>query len=159
MKLVLALLAPAALTAPLLVPRAPEEPQLADLAWMAGTWSSTADGMLTHEAWLPPAGGLMLGMNRSAAAEAGPRNSTSYEYLRIEERADGLVYVASPMGRGTTAFPLADVGDRFVVFANPEHDFPQEIRYELTAAGALHARVSGTIEGAEQAMEWTWRKQ
>jgi hypothetical protein len=98
-------------------------------------------------------------MTRRAAAEAGPRTSTSSAYLRIEERADGLVYVASPTGRGTTAFPLADVGDRFVVFANPEHDFPQEIRYELTAAGALHARVSGTIEGAEQAMEWTWRKQ
>jgi hypothetical protein len=158
MKLALLLLAPSVLAAPLLVPRSPGEPALDDLAWMAGTWSSTAGGKLTHEAWLPPAGGIMLGMNRSAPVSSGAAR-TFFEYLRIETRADGLVYVASPLGRGTTDFPLADVGEDFVLFANPAHDFPQEIRYELTAAGALRARVSGTIDGQAQAEEWTWQKQ
>lgn len=156
MKLAL-LLAPVVLVPSLWLPRtAPAgEPTLADLAWMSGTWSSTAGGTLTHESWLPPGGGLMLGMNRSVPAQG----KAFFEFLRIEERGDGLVYVASPLGRGTTDFKLADVGEAFVLFANPAHDFPQEIRYELTPDGALHARVSGSVGGKEQAEEWTWKKQ
>lgn len=45
-----------------------------------------------------------------------------------------------------------------MLFANPEHDFPKEIRYELTKDG-LHARVSGEADGKEQAEEWTWKRQ
>ena len=76
---------------------------------------------------------------------------------RIEQRKDAIVYVASPGGRPPTDFPLVDLGKDFVLFANPEHDFPKEIRYELTQDG-LHARVSGDADGKEQAEEWTWKR-
>jgi len=132
-----------------------EEPALADLAWMAGHWASDKDGTHTEEVWLAPAGALMLGMNR-AVAKSGP---TSFEFLRIEQRKNGLVYVASPGGKGATDFALSDFGERFVLFANPAHDFPKAIRYELDAAGALHASISGDAEGKEAAMEWTWKRQ
>lgn len=143
---------------PLLTARstpAAQEPGLSDVAWMAGHWAVETDGARSEEVWLAPAGGLMLALNRSVAK--GGR--TSFEYLRIEERKDGLVYVASPGGKGATEFALADVGERFVLFANPAHDFPKEIRYELDATGALHARVSGELGGEEAAEEWTWKKQ
>ena len=132
-----------------------EGPALAELAWMAGHWASERDGVRTEEVWLAPAGGLMVAVNRTARASG----RAEFEFLRIEQRKDELVYVASPGGRGATEFPLADVGQGFVVFANPEHDFPKEIRYELTKDGALHARVSGDPGGKEQAAEWTWKKQ
>jgi hypothetical protein len=131
------------------------EPTLADLAWMAGPWASDKDGTRTDEVWLAPGGGLMLGMNR-AVAKGG---HTSFEFLRIEQRKDGLVYVASPGGKGGTDFALMDFGERFALFANPTHDFPKAIRYELDAAGALHARISGDAAGKEVAMEWIWKKQ
>lgn len=134
-------------------PAAPDEPKLADLAWMAGHWASEQDGARVEEAWLAPAGGFLLGMNRTA-----PKSGRgSFEYLRIEQRAEEIVYVASPSGRGATEFPLHDFGEYFALFENPEHDFPQRIRYELTADGSLHARVSGDVEGRERAMEWTWK--
>src|SRR5262245_21426345 len=136
-------------------PCAPEGPALADLAWMAGHWASEVNGVRTEELWLAPAGGLMLAVNRTTRA-AG---KAEFEYLRIEQRKDALVYVASPGGRGATEFALADVGEDFVSFENPEHDFPKVIRYELTKDGALHARVSGDPGGKEQALEWTWKKQ
>ena len=133
---------------------APQEPALADLAWLAGHWSLDEHGTRTEELWLAPGGGLMLAINRTTPA-AG---RAAFEYLRIEERKDGLVYVASPGGKGATEFPLADVGERFVLFENPAHDFPKRIRYELTKAGDLHASVSGEAGGAEQAQEWTWKR-
>ena len=93
-------------------------------------------------------------MNRTTP-KSGPGQ---FEYLRIEQRKDGIVYVASPGGRPPTDFPLADFGQDFALFANPEHDFPKEIRYELTKTGDLHARVSGDAGGKEQAEEWTWKR-
>jgi uncharacterized protein DUF6265 len=131
------------------------EATLADLAWMAGHWASEKDGVRTEEVWLAPAGSLMLAMNRGVAKGG----STSFEFLRIEQRKEGLVYVASPGGKGATEFALADFGERFALFANPAHDFPKGIRYELDAAGALHASVSGDADGKEAAEEWTWQRQ
>ena len=129
------------------------DPTLADLSWLAGHWVVEQQGTRTEEVWLAPGGGFMLGMNREARANG----KGSFEFLRIEPRADGLVYVASPGGKGATEFPLADVGEGFVQFENPAHDFPQRIRYELTKDG-LHARVSGGEGAQEQVLEWTWKR-
>lgn len=135
-------------------PAAPHGPALTDLGWMAGHWASEVGGTRTEELWLAPAGGLMLALNRTT-----PKSGRAdFEYLRIEQRKDALVYVASPGGMPPTDFPLADIGADFVVFENPAHDFPKAIRYELTKDGALHARVSGDQGGEEQAAEWTWKK-
>ena len=119
---------------------------------MTGHWASEHGGTRTEEVWLAPGGGLMLAMNRTT-----PKSGrAAFEFLRIEERKDQLVYVASPGGRGATEFPLADIGENFVLFENPEHDFPKQIRYELAKDGTLHARVSGDGGHGE---EWTWKKQ
>ena len=131
----------------------PQEPTLADLAWLAGHWSVELGPVRIEEVWLAPAGGFLLGMNRTSP-KTGPGQ---FEYLRIEQRKGGIVYVASPGGKTPTNFPLADFGKDFVLFANPEHDFPKEIRYELTQEG-LHARVSGDAGGEEQAEELTWKR-
>jgi hypothetical protein len=117
--------------------------------------ASDTDAATTEEVWLAPAGQLMLGMNR----EVGKKNGrATFEYLRIEERKDGLVYVASPSGKGATDFALADIGERHVLFASETNDFPKGIRYELDAAGGLHARITKDVEGQDVAQEWAWKK-
>ena len=93
----------------------------------------------------------MLGLHRDVKGG----KTTGFEFLRIESRPDGLVYLASPGGKPATPFRAIEVtGDR-VVFENKEHDFPQRVLY-WRAPGALHARVEGTIGGKAQAMEWRW---
>lgn len=132
---------------------APAEPTLEDVAWLAGHWLREEGGVRSEEAWFAPGGGLMLGMNREVRAPG----KASFEYLRLEGRKDGLVYVASPGGKGATEFTLADLGEGFVEFENPQNDFPQHIRYEARG-GELHASI-WTGEGeARQAMEWTWKR-
>jgi hypothetical protein len=122
------------------------------VAWLSGCWIGAAG----EECWLPPLGGGMIGINRSPLAGEGP---PAFELLRILEVKDGsLVYLASPGGRYPgTPFRAIEVSMSRVVFANPEHDFPQRITY-WREGGTLHARVEAR-EGEEwRGFELTWAR-
>ena len=143
----------ALLLAPPAVPGADADTSLARLAWMVGGWGSERDGEWSEEHWIAARGGSMLGVHRDVR---GAR-TTGFEFLRIEARADGLVYLASPGGRPPTEFRAVEVtGDR-AVFENEKHDFPQRIVY-WRANGALHARVEGQDRGKPASMEWRWTR-
>ncbi len=122
------------------------------LAWMAGAWGGTESGVEMEEHWLAPRGGLLLGLHR----DVFPNGRAFFEYLRIEQSADGITYWASPLGRPATPFRLKELGDKRVVFENPEHDWPQRILYWRGDDGALHARVEGDQNGQQRAEEWRW---
>lgn len=121
----------------------------ADLAWMAGAWRAIEGDSVQEECWSAPLGGLLLGTARTVIAG----KARFFEYLRIEERPTGLVYVASPLGRGTTEFALTDGAARRARFENPAHDWPTAIEYELRTDGRLVARVSGPGKTEEYAWE------
>jgi hypothetical protein len=129
----------------------PRGASLSKLAWLAGTWVGEEGGVLIQEQWMEPQAGIMLGMHR----EIRPRQGRSFEFLRIEEEPEGLVYYASPQGRPATPFKIASLERRKVVFENLDHDFPQRILYWIDDEGLLHARVEG--EG-EPSLEWRWRR-
>jgi hypothetical protein len=129
------------------------------LAWMAGTWTGSDGGVQREEHWMAPRGGSMLGVHRDTQ---GGR-TVSFEFLRIEAGADGIVYWASPQGRPATPFKLAGGGaggatdDGSAVFENPHHDFPRRILYWRDGAGALCARTEGTLGGKPASEEWCWK--
>lgn len=125
------------------------QPKLDDLAWMSGRWAATIDGWEMEELWLPPAGGMMLGLHRDVKGA-----KASFEFIRIAQTPEGIVYLAQPGGKPPTPFALVEVSPTRAVFANPKHDFPQRITYTLVD-GRLCARVEG--EG-EKAQEWCWTK-
>jgi hypothetical protein len=56
-------------------------PDVEQLAWMAGCWREESGGQVADEVWMAPAGGVMLGMNRTVAG--GPAVST--EFMQIRE--------------------------------------------------------------------------
>lgn len=126
---------------------------LVRLSWMVGGWGAERDGEWGEEHWIAPRGGTMLGVHRDVR---GGRTS-GFEFLRIEARPDGLVYLASPGGRPATEFRAVEVTDDRVTFENPEHDFPQRIVYWRTRE-ALHARIEGKTGGKEARMEWRWMR-
>jgi hypothetical protein len=131
-----------------------EQQSLNGLAWMTGYWIGSDEGSEAEECWLGPKGGLMLGVHR----DVNESGSAFFEYLRIEQTAEGIVYFASPGGREATAFALAETSERRVVFENPAHDFPRRISYWLDEDAALHARVEGEKKGLAAAAEWIWRR-
>ena len=130
---------------------------LGDLAWMTGRWEGEADGTTTEEIWLEPRGGIMLGLHRDLPASG----RASFEYLRIENEDDGIVYMASPGGAPPTPFLLVSSGvktSKRAVFENPGHDFPERITYWLGEDGRLHTRVEGRIDGKPASKEWSWSR-
>jgi Domain of unknown function (DUF6265) len=132
-----------------------QQASLDRLAWMAGTWTgTTADGIETIEHWTDSKGGVMLGMHRDVKGG----KAISFEFLRIQATPVGMVLFASPRGLSATPFPMAELGDQQVVFANPERDFPKRIIYRLTPDGSLNARVEGAVKGKTRSEEWTWKR-
>ena len=114
---------------------------ISELGWMSGDWQ-TPPGRPAQieEHWTQPAGGSMLGVSRTVI---GIR-TLEFEYLRLEQRPDGLFYVAHPKARCPgTDFKLTSVTASEAVFENPSHDFPKRIIYRKTAVGGLVAIIDG----------------
>jgi len=128
------------------------KPTVDALAWLAGSWSGNSRGIEMEEHWTRPSGNTMIGMHR----DVGKGRTVGFEFLRIEQQGDAIVYLSMPGGRSpATAFPLKEVSGTRVVFENPTHDFPQRIIYWMDGAD-LRARIEGTNNGKEGGMEWRW---
>lgn len=128
----------------------PTNDSRADLAHMVsrlhGAWSdTTADGRtIFHEHWsrTGDAEHTGLGFVMSGA------DTVFIEHLGIHWDSTGAWYSAripSQNNGDPVPFKLAYASDDSLVFTNPEHDFPQRIRYAWTAGNAWDVVVSGMV--------------
>ncbi|HEX7273925.1 MAG TPA: DUF6265 family protein [Casimicrobiaceae bacterium] len=125
---------------------------LEQLSWLRGCWSGKVERREFMETWLPPRGGMMVGISQTIVQEprrgTGPRTQ-DYEYLRLEARPDGVYYVVVPSGEKETTFKLGTVGDTMgrttYPFANLRDEFPQRIVYMRGSDGWLYAQVTGKV--------------
>lgn len=125
------------------------------LAWLSGCWELRGATRVTHEQWMSPLGGMMLGMSRTVVRDV----AREYEALRIQSVEGVVTYVAQPGGQPPTAFPATTVSDTLVVFANPSHDFPQRIIYRRPAGSdSLHARIEGDRGGKAQGIDFRMKR-
>jgi hypothetical protein len=147
---VLGLLSVRALAAP-----PPRGPALDGLAFLGGSWATLPGSSRVEEQWLCPAGGTMIGMGRTT--DAAGAKTLSFEFLRIEARADGIFYVAQPGGGSATEFRLVRLEEGRAVFENAAHDFPKRITYVAGADGGLTARVEGEPGTDVPAEEFRYR--
>ena len=127
---------------------------LVSFAWLAGYWTGNEGGTRMEELWLPPRGHVMLGVHMDLFASG----RSFYEYLRIEQRGDTVLFAASPRGRAPTFFMATEIGDERVTFENPEHDYPQKISYHTDPGGRLHAAIAGEEDGSEKSSAWIWER-
>jgi hypothetical protein len=111
----------------------------ADLAFLKGHFEGGPPGMKVEERWTDEAGGLMLGLSRTV--ESG--RAVAFEFLRIEFRKDGVVYVAQPGGAPKTEFKLTSAKSGSATFENPTHVHPKLIRYSLRPDGSLKVDLDG----------------
>ena len=125
---------------------------IADLSWLAGSWAGEAKGIRMEEHWTSPSGNSMVGLHR----DVGKGRTLLFEFLRIEQQGDQIVYLSMPNGRSpATPFPLKEAFGTRVVFENPKHDFPQRIIY-WKDGNDLRARIEGTMNGKAGSEEWRW---
>jgi hypothetical protein len=120
-------------------------------AWMAGAWAMQGPSEWSEEYWTPPRAGIMLGASRSGSGE----RLRFWELMRIERRAEGLVFCALPRGQQGACFKAVAVTANEIVFENRAHDFPQRILYRKDG-DELFAEISGP-KGA-QLQSWRFRR-
>src|SRR5215203_442472 len=131
-----------------------QSPALADISWIAGDWQTAAGGRAQiEEHWTGVAGASMMGVSRTVAGD----KTVEFEYLRIEQRADGIYYVAHPKGRCPgTDFKLTRASASEAVFENPQHDFPKRIIYRKGGEDSITATTDGG-EGSK-AITFSYRR-
>jgi hypothetical protein len=79
-----------------------------------------------------------------------------WELMVIRPVAGALVFEASPRGQPSAVFPVTEYTDSSLVFENPAHDFPQQIRYDRRTADSLHAAVSGMAGGRSRTINFEY---
>jgi hypothetical protein len=136
----------------------PDAPSpLEAFAWLAGCWEGKINQRDFREEWLPLRGDVMVGASQTAM-----QNKTlSYEYLRLEPRADAVYYIPSPSGKKETPFRLSsktvDGNDEIFTFVNDSGEFPQRIIYRHGTEGWLYAHVEGEINGEQKKVIYPMR--
>ncbi len=120
------------------------------LSWISGCWETAGEGRKTTEKWGKATDNLMLGTSQSIKGT----KSVAFEFLRIVNNGNGLIYIALPSDATTpTAFAAIKVTVNEVVFENAKHDFPQRIIYRLDKADSLFARIEGKQGEKEVGMD------
>lgn len=124
------------------------------LDWLGGHWCAELGDASVEELWLPPHGGMAVGLSRTRSGD----RTTAFEYLRVIDLDGFPAYVAQPGGRPPTTFRMTASGARWIRFENPAHDFPQRIEYRRDG-GTLHAEIAGPGEdGQEVVIPFDYRR-
>jgi len=136
---------------------------LKSLAWLEGCWRGTAGLREFREQWMPLRGAMMIGVSQTVDEKGATQG---YEFLRLEPRAGGVFYVASPSGRGEMALKFDgettdktdNRDDTIFTFVNTKQEFPQVIAYRRSKEGWLYASVEGKVGGAERKATYPMRR-
>ena len=125
---------------------------LDQLSWLRGCWAGKVGQFDYVESWLAERGGMMVGINQTIVPDGKPASgfkTQDYQYLRLEQRPDGIYYVAIPSGEKEIAFKLTSVGEELgrkaYTFTNPSDEFPKQIVYTRGKEGWLYAKVGGEV--------------
>ncbi len=136
------------------------EPQLSDVAWLAGTWRGNLYGGKIEEVWMPQQGGVMMGMFRMV----NPRGQANiYEFQIIEETAEGVRLRIKHFNRALKGqeerekfvdFKLTKAGADQATFEATEDDSRVTLIYKRHADGRLEIDFLKVITstGKEQKM-------
>lgn len=136
-------------------PKAGTPPRLEQLC---GHWRTGVEqGFAVEERWQIVAGGL-AGESVIIDLEGIERRT---ERFAIDVHEQGSTYRARPSG-ATSETPFEQVEARVSAaggfewaWANPEHDSPQRIEYELVDANRLRARIIGP---PKRSLEWSFER-
>ncbi len=118
------------------------------LSFLAGNWSGTFPGGRWESAYTTPDGGMIL----SSSKEFRGDRVVMIEFEHFQTIEGEVVLTPYPFGKkSSTSFKLSEFEEakKRVVFANPEHDFPNTIIYERTKPDELVIQVIGTMREKE----------
>jgi len=92
------------------------------LDWLTGCWQS--DDGVTREVWSTSEDGYYFGYS----VVTKESRVIFFEHMRINS-GPLPVFNAYPAGEGPYPFAATAFSETSITFANPDHDFPQKIKY------------------------------
>jgi hypothetical protein len=107
--------------------------------WLAGCWALESGDRVVEESWMPPRGGVMLGMSRTTRAG----RVTEHEFVLLRVAGSALEYRVRAGDQPEVVFRATHPSASEVVFENPTHDFPRRVGYRLVAPDSLDAWIDG----------------
>ena len=119
-------------------PQTPSRP-IEALRWLSGCWERRLVNVVQEEHWSDGRGGQMLGFGKIVRRDT----VFDYEFVRIYEKRDTLVYEAHPRNQEPAEFRAYPPWGTTIVFSNPAHDYPQRIIYRRVTQDSMVARVEG----------------
>jgi len=121
-------------------------------AMLEGQWREVRGSAVIDEVWTNNKGNVIVGVSRTVDGL-----SNAFEFMRIENRKEGVIFMAQPGGEQPTPFLLISHDANKLVFSNPAHDFPQRIEYRRTGPDTLEATV-GMFDGRGQKLSFTYAR-
>jgi len=117
-----------------------------DLEKLQGRWESLNQNTTQIEEW----GIVSEGDLRGRGFVLEGKDTTFIEFLSITEIDDTLRYLAQVSDQNeaeTIEFKMRSQSKNLIEFANPAHDFPKRIVYEIEADSVLHTFIEGPRDG------------
>src|SRR6476620_11848008 len=113
---------------------------LDSFSWLSGKWVGRYDSIPIFEQWKAKEGNVMYGRGGVLSG----KDTVFAEKIQIEEREDGLYYVAIVNGNPESVdFKFTGFKNDTAVFEDPAHDFPQRVLYYKNEDGTFYACVDG----------------
>jgi hypothetical protein len=124
------------------------EKVLAEMDWLAGSWSGDMWGGRFHAHYSTPAGGKILSHSRLLHGQ----EESFYEFEVFEARERVVHLQPYPGGKKAGGFELKshDAGERKAVFENPDKDYPTRIVYHRAADDELVITLSDPHGGSDK---------
>jgi hypothetical protein len=130
------------------------DPSVAQLGWLAGCLEMRSGDRVVEEHRMAVRGESMLGMGRTTTS----RGLTEYELTLIQQKAGKIIFEARPSGQPVATFTATSAGPDSVVFAAPEHDYPQIVGYRRSGADSVVAWIDGQSGGKQRRIEFPYRR-
>ncbi|WP_396176174.1 DUF6265 family protein [Flavobacterium sp.] len=120
--------------------------------WFLGRWENkTPEGTFSEE-WKTENDSVLVGESYFING----KDTLFAENVRLEQQKNDLFYIVSVPNQNEekpVAFTLTSFKNHYLVFENPEHDFPKKITYKLVTKDSLYAEISG--DGKSQGFPFT----
>ena len=116
-------------------------PTIADLAFLAGSWTGGDGSSRWESCYSTPEGGQIVGASKEL--KDGQVEMIDFEHFYV--RAGQLRMTPFPFGKRSVEFTAASVDGkaRKAVFENSAHDWPTKFVYEAASADTLRIVLSG----------------
>lgn len=125
--------------------------QLQSLSWLQGHWKGDFGGGRYETVYSSADAGTIVG----ASKDISNGKTRTVDFERMYVKGGDVILTPYPSGRQSVDFKMIDCDkkNRRVVFANPDHDFPQKFTYEAHGKDRLLIHLEG--EGGNGPMKMT----